>query len=200
MRKTPEKETPAVAPNSKVKQELLGLADIQKLIEVLGKSSLDELELEMGGSRLKLSKHPPQVPNAPVVAPASQPVFQTFAVPHTSMAPGPAPEAAKAAPSGPGPIPESADLLLPRVSPAPGSVELKSPMVGTFYRSPAPGADPFVKIGDRVKSGQTLCIIEAMKLFNEIEAETDGVLIDILVENAQPVEYGECLMLIQPGA
>ena len=79
------------------------------------------------------------------------------------------------------------------------AVEVKSPMVGTFYRAPAPGAEPFVKIGDRVRKGQTLCIIEAMKLMNEIECEVDGVVVDISTENAQPVEYGEVLMHIDPA-
>ena len=81
---------------------------------------------------------------------------------------------------------------------SPTAVDLKSPMVGTFYRAPAPGAGPFAKVGDRVKKGQTVCIIEAMKLMNEIECELDGVVVDILTENAQPVEYGEVLMHIDP--
>ena len=189
----------AQAAKDKDKQELLKLADIQKLIEVLSLSALDELELEMAGSRLKLSKHPPQAPNAPVMTGSQHPVFQTFTGPHSAAPQPAAPEPSANAHPAHGPAPEGAEILLPKSAPA-GSVELKSPMVGTFYRSPAPGADAFVKIGDRVKKGKTLCIIEAMKLFNEIEAEIDGVVVDILVENAQPVEYGECLMLLQPGA
>jgi acetyl-CoA carboxylase biotin carboxyl carrier protein len=73
-------------------------------------------------------------------------------------------------------------------------------MVGTFYRAPAPGAEPFVKIGDRVRKGQVLCIIEAMKLMNEIEAENDGTIVDILADNAQPVEFGEALFYIEPAS
>jgi acetyl-CoA carboxylase biotin carboxyl carrier protein len=73
-----------------------------------------------------------------------------------------------------------------------------SPLVGTFYRAPSPGADPFVEVGGRVRKGQTLCIIEAMKLMNEIEAEVDGVVAEVLVENGQPVEYGQALFLIEP--
>jgi acetyl-CoA carboxylase biotin carboxyl carrier protein len=188
--------------NGKSKQESLNLTDIQKLIDVLSQSALDELELEIGGSRLRLSKHPPTAPNAPVMAQTSPPFYQTFSMPQALQAAQAAPTAANPPhPANPAPqlVPEGAEILLPKASAPPGSVELKSPMVGTFYRSPAPGADPFVKIGDRVRKGQTLCIIEAMKLFNEIECEADGVVADILVENAQPVEYGECLMLIQPG-
>ena len=74
---------------------------------------------------------------------------------------------------------------------------VKSPMVGTFYRSPSPGAKPFVEVGDTVKAGQTICIIEAMKLMNEIESDKDGVVKAILVENGQPVEYGEPLFVIE---
>ena len=77
--------------------------------------------------------------------------------------------------------------------------EVKSPMVGTFYRSPAPNAEPFVKVGDIVKKGQTLCIIEAMKLMNEIESEVDGKVLEIRVQNADPVEYGETIMIIDTG-
>ena len=85
------------------------------------------------------------------------------------------------------------------VAPAEPKVEgtpLTSPMVGTFYRAPSPGAKPFVEVGDTVKKGQTVCIIEAMKLLNEVEAETDGVVKEICVENGQPVEYGQNLLII----
>lgn len=79
------------------------------------------------------------------------------------------------------------------------SVEISSPMVGTFYRSPAPGEPPFVEVGDRVRLGQTVCIIEAMKLMNEIEAEVSGQILEILVQNGEPVEYGQPLMRINPN-
>lgn len=75
-------------------------------------------------------------------------------------------------------------------------IEVTSPMVGTFYAAPSPDAPPYVQVGDRVEAGQTLCIVEAMKLMNEIKAETDGVIADILVDNAQPVEYGQVMILI----
>ena len=78
-------------------------------------------------------------------------------------------------------------------------VDLTSPMVGTFYRSPAPSEPPFAEVGDRIKTGQTVCIIEAMKLMNEIEAEVSGQIVEILVQNAEPVEYGQPLMRINPG-
>ena len=78
-------------------------------------------------------------------------------------------------------------------------IEVAAPMVGTFYRSPAPDSPSFVEVGSRVKEGQTLCIIEAMKLMNEIEAECPGEVVEILVENGQPVEYGQVLFLIEPA-
>jgi len=78
------------------------------------------------------------------------------------------------------------------------TVAITSPMVGTFYRAPAPDADPYVEVGDRVEMGQTVCIVEAMKLMNEIEADTRGRIVQILVENAQPVEFGQKLFLVQP--
>ena len=83
-------------------------------------------------------------------------------------------------------------------SPATKLVEVPSPMVGTFYRAPAPGEAPFVQVGDRVRSGQTVCIIEAMKLMNEIEAEVSGQVMEILLQNGEPVEYGQPLMRINP--
>ncbi|PSB56642.1 acetyl-CoA carboxylase biotin carboxyl carrier protein [Chamaesiphon polymorphus] len=78
-------------------------------------------------------------------------------------------------------------------------IEIKSPMVGTFYRSPAPDEPPFASIGDRIRAGQTVCIIEAMKLMNEIEAESAGQVVQVLVENGQPIEFGQPLMYINPG-
>jgi len=105
------------------------------------------------------------------------------AVAHT----GPAPNLAPASVSAPAPAAAAAAI--------PGHV-VKSPMVGTFYRSPSPGAKPFVEVGDTVKSGDTICIIEAMKLLNEIECDKDGVIKAILAENGQPVEYGEPLVVI----
>ena len=90
------------------------------------------------------------------------------------------------------PAPAAAEPAEPKVEGTP----LTSPMVGTFYRAPSPGAKPFVEVGDTVKKGQTVCIIEAMKLLNEVEAETDGVVKEICVENGQPVEYGQNLLII----
>ena len=106
--------------------------------------------------------------------------------PVVAAAPAPAPAAPAAAPAAPAAAEE----------PAVTGTPVTSPMVGTFYRAPNPGAEPFVKVGDRVEVGQTLGIIEAMKLLNEIEAETAGVIKEICVENAQPVEFGQPLFII----
>ena len=105
------------------------------------------------------------------------------AVPVPALAPAPGPEAG--AP--------------PRVAAAPALKEIKSPMVGTWYKSPEPGADPYVKIGSRVTAGQTVCIIEAMKIMNEIEAEITGVIREVSVEDAQPVEFGQVLFRVDPN-
>ncbi len=105
-------------------------------------------------------------------------------VPHTVAVPPTVPS-----PAGPEAGPSAQDS---------GLIEVKAPMVGTFYRAPAPDADPYVEVGSRVEVGQVLCIIEAMKLMNEIKAEVSGTIEKILVENAQPVEFGQVLFLIRP--
>jgi len=87
----------------------------------------------------------------------------------------------------------------PRAAAAPALKEIKSPMVGTYYKAPEPGADPYVKVGSRVTSGQTVCIIEAMKIMNEIEAEITGVIREVCVEDAQPVEFGQVLFRVDPN-
>jgi acetyl-CoA carboxylase biotin carboxyl carrier protein len=93
--------------------------------------------------------------------------------------------------------PESREA--PRAAPAPALKEIKSPMVGTWYKAPEPGAEPYVKVGSRVTSGQTVCIIEAMKIMNEIEAEITGVIREVCVEDAQPVEFGQVLFRVDPN-
>lgn len=169
------------------KENSLVMDDIQKLVTMLDKSGLHELEVEVGGTKVRLAKPAPLA--APVVhMSAPMPQMAHPHVPAQMSIPAPTPATAEAAPAA---------LAAPARSSS--AVELKSPMVGTFYRAAGPGADPFVKVGDRVKKGQVICIIEAMKLMNEIEAEMDGVVSDILAENAKPVEYGEVLMHIEPA-
>jgi acetyl-CoA carboxylase biotin carboxyl carrier protein len=102
----------------------------------------------------------------------------------------------------PGPAPVAAGSLVPAPAAAPPShlLEIKSPMVGTYYSAPEPGAEPYVKAGSRVATGQVVCIIEAMKIMNEIESEVAGVVREVLVENAQPVEFGQLLFRVDPHA
>ncbi len=159
----------------------MDLQELEALIELFEKKGIAELEYEEEGRRIMLRKASalpapaPQVFTTPAPQPAPQPV---------------AAESAEGAPAAPGKKAIPADDTL---------VAVESPMVGTFYRAPAPGAQPYVAEGDVVKKGQVLCIVEAMKLMNEIEAEFEGRIVSIMVENAQPVEYGEPLFLIEPA-
>jgi len=145
----------------------MDLRKLKKLIDLVQESGISELEVTEGEEKVKIVKSG----GAGVV-----------------YAP-PAPVPGITAPLAHGPVAAVAPIAIP------GHL-VKSPMVGTFYRSPAPGAKPFVEVGDTVKSGDTICIIEAMKLLNEIECDKDGVIKAILVENGQPVEYGEPLAVI----
>ncbi|HRQ65534.1 MAG TPA: acetyl-CoA carboxylase biotin carboxyl carrier protein [Xanthomonadaceae bacterium] len=152
----------------------MDLRKIKKLIELLEESNLSELEIREGEESVRLSRHPQQaaaptpVMALPALAPAASPVAAT------------PPAAAESAEAG---YPE-------------GTV-LRAPMVGTFYASPSPGSAPFVKVGQTVKAGDTLGIIEAMKMFNPIEAESDGTVVAVLAENGQPVEFDEPLFVIR---
>ncbi len=145
----------------------MDLRKLKKLIDLVQESGISELEVTEGEETVKIVKR-----RGSGVAHANSSPAPTVA---TALAPAPAPAAAAAATEG---------------------HVVKSPMVGTFYRSPSPGAKPFVEVGDTVKSGDTICIVEAMKLLNEIECDKDGVVKAILVENGQPVEYGEPLAVI----
>ena len=158
---------------------MIDLEFLERLIAAIDESSLDSIELERGGTRVRLSKTPDHtvaVGGAPVAA-APAPLPAT-----------PAP-AAVPAPDASGEAPAAASNL----------IDVTSPMVGTFYRAPAPDAPPYVDVGGRVGDGDTLCIIEAMKLMNELEAEVSGTIAEICVENAEPVEYGQVLFRIDPS-
>jgi acetyl-CoA carboxylase biotin carboxyl carrier protein len=152
----------------------MDLRKLKKLIDLVQESGIAELEITEGEKKVKIVKGGRGIPE--VVAPLPVGAAPSpAAVAGTASA---APAAVEAAPAAEGHV-------------------LKSPMVGTFYRSPSPGAKPFVEVGDAVKAGQTVCIIEAMKLLNEIECDRDGVVKAIMVENGQPVEYGEPLIAIE---
>jgi acetyl-CoA carboxylase biotin carboxyl carrier protein len=149
--------------------------EIKDLLRFVRSAEFQEFELEQEGFRLR------------VVAHGTAPV--QYAVPAVQAAPAAAVPAPSAAPHPPGAPPEPAAEE--------GLFAQLSPMVGTFYRAPSPGSPPFVDIGQRVSVGQTLCIIEAMKLMNEIEAEVSGTVVEIVPANAQPVEFGEVLFRIR---
>jgi acetyl-CoA carboxylase biotin carboxyl carrier protein len=154
----------------------MDLRKLKTLIDLVAESGVSELEVTEGEDKVRIVKHP----NPSQLAPIQQ-----------VYAPAPAPLAPAAAPAAaPSTTGEASAPAVPE------GHAVKSPMVGTFYRSPTPGAEPFVKIGDSVKEGQALCIIEAMKLLNEIEADKSGVVKEILCENGQGVEFGQALFII----
>jgi acetyl-CoA carboxylase biotin carboxyl carrier protein len=152
----------------------MDLRKLKKLIDLVQESGIAELEITEGEERVRIARG-----GAVSVTPLA------------AAAPVPAAPASGAPASSPAPAPDAA-------APAPGEEghTVKSPMVGTFYRAPSPDAKPFVSAGDAVKEGQTICVIEAMKLMNEIECDVAGVVKAILVENGQPVEYGQALFII----
>jgi len=155
----------------------MDLRKLKTLIDLVAESGIAEIEVTEGEDKVRIVKQAPMVVSA---APTPQPVPTVL-----TGATAPAPAAPPAGPAVVEPAPE----------PVKGNV-VKSPMVGTFYRSPSPGAKAFIEVGQAVKPGDTLCIIEAMKLLNEIEAEVAGEVTEILVENGQPVEYGQPLFVI----
>jgi acetyl-CoA carboxylase biotin carboxyl carrier protein len=154
----------------------MDLRKLKTLIDLVAESAIAEIEVTEGEDKVRIVKHA----NAPTMPPSAA----VSALAAQAYASGAAPAAAPAAPVAPA-APE----------PAAGHT-VKSPMVGTFYRSPGPDAKPFVEVGQVVKPGDTLCIIEAMKLLNEIEAEVSGTVREILVQNGQAVEYGQGLFII----
>jgi acetyl-CoA carboxylase biotin carboxyl carrier protein len=158
----------------------LKIDEIQKLIELVSRNDIDSLELKTGGVEIRISKSR-GVAGYPVL---HAPATEAAAAP-PARSPRPAAEREPEAADVP---PEEADEEDLHV--------IYSSMVGTFYRSPAPGADPFVEIGDTVRKGQILCIIEAMKIMNEIESDATGRLARVYVEDGQPVEYGERLFAV----
>lgn len=156
--------------------------EIKELIHVVNETGITELEVQRGEDRVRIQRtHAPVASEHVYNMPAAAPVAAAASAAHQVET--------KAAPSGTLPTPETAmDTEL-----------VKSPIVGTFYESPSPGSPAFVKVGDAVSVGQVLCIIESMKLMNEIEAEISGTLVSKLVENGRPVEYGEALFAIRPN-
>ena len=151
--------------------------DIKDLIQLVLQSGIAELEVQRGENRVRIRSHHASNADITLTSPVNAAAASQSAV--SAFAPAAAPPPALAGPPG--------DVIL-----------VKSPIVGTFYESPGPGSPPFVKVGDQVEPGQVLCIIESMKLMNEIEAEIAGTIVSKLMENGRPVEYGEALFAIRP--
>jgi acetyl-CoA carboxylase biotin carboxyl carrier protein len=161
----------------------MDLKEIQDLIKFVAKSGVNEVEIEMKGVKLviKTGNHLPPVvqalPVSPAVVHAPAPAHVAAPAPASSSAPAPATKAS-----------EDTSRY----------IEVKSPMIGTFYRRPSPDKETFVNIGDEIKPGSVLCVIEAMKLFNEIESEISGRIVKVLVDDSSPVEYDTPLFLVDP--
>jgi len=160
---------------------MIDLEFLERLIKSIDASGIDSVEIERGGTRIRVSKTPP----AQVVSTGYGP---SFSPPPPQVQPPAGPSAPAEAPSAPGAA--EAD---------PGWTDIRSPMVGTFYRSPAPDAPAYAEVGTRIGIGDTLCIIEAMKLMNELEAEVAGTVAQVCVQNGEPVEYGQVLFRIKPA-
>jgi acetyl-CoA carboxylase biotin carboxyl carrier protein len=179
------KRKPSSKPNAESKISATELEQIEQLLAYMSEHNLEEFEFENGNVRIRLKK-----PSAAPVYAAAPPA-RAHAAPEIIVAGSQqsVPQAAAAsAAHAPGAPSASDDMHL-----------VKSPIVGTYYGSPSPGAEAFVKVGGFVESGQTLCIVEAMKLMNEIESDTSGEVLRVFVENGQPVEYGQPLFGIRPS-
>lgn len=151
----------------------MDIRKVKKLIELLEESGISEIEISEGEESVRISRYPQ---------------------PGTLGASGVTTVSAPAAPAAAPPAPTAAEAAAP---PAARGHQVTAPMVGTFYSGPAPGAKPFVEIGSEVKPGDTLCVIEAMKMMNQIESEVAGKVVSVLVENGNPVEFGQALFIIE---
>jgi acetyl-CoA carboxylase biotin carboxyl carrier protein len=179
----------AVAKNGRGSSGDMDLEFLRGLIEAVDQSGIDSVEIDREGTKVRISKTPPA---APITALQAMPAMSA------PMMHAPVQQAPAVTATGGG----AAAAAPPAAPEAPKSnySDIKSPMVGTFYRAPAPEAPSYVEIGSHVTKGQTLCILEAMKLMNELESEVDGIVREILVDNADPVEYGQVLFRIEPAS
>ena len=166
----------------------MNLTEIQDLIKFVAKSGVSEVEIEQKDFKIIIkSEQKSKGSDQPIFVQASAPAIAA-----------PAPAAAPA-PVAAAPAPAAAPSPAPAASDDSKYITVKSPMIGTFYRSSGPDKDPFVNVGDSVAKGNTICIIEAMKLFNEIESEVSGKIVKVLVDDASPVEYDQPLFLVDPS-
>ncbi|HEY9728325.1 MAG TPA: acetyl-CoA carboxylase biotin carboxyl carrier protein [Chroococcales cyanobacterium] len=176
----------------------LDFNQLRELLSAIAQTDIAELTLKSADFELTVRKGTHTTPTIPPTVGSVGEVAASDFVTVTSPA---------VVPPVPAPVPEEVATRDKVSAPPPAALqaadsqweEIKSPMVGTFYRSPAPDEAPFVEVGDRIRTGQTVCIIEAMKLMNEIEAEVSGQVMEILVKNGEPIEYGQPLMRVNPG-
>jgi acetyl-CoA carboxylase biotin carboxyl carrier protein len=187
-RPTSKKETkaPRMSADSGSSKPEMQTTEIRDLIDFIAKSGLNEVNIETKELKLHVKREP------------DQKIFKSSPV-----------SAAPATVALPPPVAALQEQYTPQASAAPSAksqaessgkktLEIKSPMIGTFYRSSSPDTPPFVNVGDKITKGQTVCIIEAMKLFNEIESEVSGTVVKVMVENANPVEYDQVLFVVEP--
>lgn len=168
----------------------IDLEQIRELLSVVSSTDVTELTIEFGDQRITVKKSPPLALDAgpkPIATKSHIEMERVSAQAPAAVAVAPAP--VQAAPVAPAPEPEKVSN---------GYIEITSPMVGTFYRSPSPDSPPYISVGDHVREGQTVCIIEAMKLMNDMPSEVTGKVIKILVDNGTTVEYGQPLFLVDP--
>jgi acetyl-CoA carboxylase biotin carboxyl carrier protein len=167
---------------------MIDLRYVKKLIEIIDESTVDSIEITSDkGMKIRISKSPQQRGAMQVATPMPMPAII------------PASPVGRVSPPQGVPVVNEGEGAATAEAPKASGLEVKSPMVGTFYKSPEPGAKAYVSVGDRVSKGQILCIIEAMKIMNEIESEYSGVIREILVQDQQPVEYGQVLYKIDPN-
>lgn len=179
---TKPKNKSAAAGDSSSISSSMKTSEIRDLIDFISGSGLNEVNIETKELKLHVKREPDQnvvATSAPSVMAMPAPAPMASPVPAPAPAAAPAPKAAAATSGG-----KTADI--------------KSPMIGTFYRSANPDSPPFISVGDKVSKGQTVCIIEAMKLFNEIESEVSGTVVKVMVENSTPVEYDQVLFVVEP--
>jgi acetyl-CoA carboxylase biotin carboxyl carrier protein len=168
----------------------MNFKEIQELIRLVGKSDLSEFKMKDGEFELTIKT---QKANKPMEIPAV-----AYVPPVAPVALPAPPPPVRSVDTAPAPAPASGSAATESKDSSKKQIEIKSPMVGTFYRSGSPDKPPFVKVGDVIEAGSTVCIIEAMKLFNEIESEVKGTVVKVCVEDASPVEYDQVLFILEP--
>jgi len=173
---------PSIIETSNPTQSAMKTSEIRDLIDFISQSGLNEVNIETKELKLHVKREP------------DQKVFKSTPVPTAAALPMPVAPVA-AAPVAAAPV---APKLEKPLAAGKNTLDIKSPMIGTFYRTSNPDSPPFVSVGDKVSKGQTVCIIEAMKLFNEIESEVSGTIVKVMVENSSPVEYDQVLFVVEP--